>query len=141
MYDSSEQRYKLSGIAQDLGDKFKYAFLPLDSGKFMFGDPTGMEPDLVEMHHDFLDWWFEDLTPKYDWHKFAVSIHMRCWVLAQQVIGSKIHDNLELFLAVSLMKASAWEYVYGDSPPWEENENVQGKSPIHYILCCIILWL
>lgn len=85
-----------------------------------------MEPGLVEMHHHFLSWWFEDLTPRYDWHNFAVSIHMRCWVLAQQVIGSKIHDNLELFLAVSLLKVSAWDYVYGDSPPWEEHENRQG---------------
>lgn len=141
MYDSSVQRYKPSGIGQDLGDDYKYEFLPLDSGKFMFGNPTGMEPGLIQMHYDFYTWWFEDLTPKYDWHNFAVSIHMRCWVLAQQVIGSRIHDNLELFLAVSMMKASAWDYVYGDSPPWEEHENPQGKSPIHCILCCISLWL
>lgn len=137
MHDSSEQRYKLSGIGQDLGDNYKYASLPLDSGKFIIGNPTGMEPGLVEMHHHFLNWWFEDLTPKYDWHNFAVSIHMRCWVLAQQVIGSKIHDNLELFLAVSLMKASAWDYVYGDSPPREEHENRQGNIA-QLITSCVL---
>ncbi|KAI9928794.1 hypothetical protein MW887_002012 [Aspergillus wentii] len=108
MYDSAEQRYKLSGIGQRLEDEYFYP--PRDSGKAVIGKPTGMETDLARVHRNLLVWWFWDVSPKPDWQEIAVLIHMRCWVLVQQVIGPKVHDHLGLFLAITLMKACALNY-------------------------------
>ncbi|KAH8697780.1 hypothetical protein BGW36DRAFT_359556 [Talaromyces proteolyticus] len=94
MYNPLQSKYWLSGIGQHTSDLHSIGEFPAptDYNKAFIGIPPQGTAGL---------------TPFYDAKSFdclglPVIVHMRCWNLAQWVLGSTLEINLELFVAITL---------------------------------------
>lgn len=57
-------------------------------------------------HDSAVNFWFDSYGRKKKWRDVAVSVHMRCWSLADSIFGPRIEDHLGLFLVVTLQVAA-----------------------------------
>lgn len=116
MYDPAANCHRLTGIGQTLlwmGDRFieeDYYCVPSNKNLAVIGFPDEKtQVDLIAVHYEYLDWWFFTAEPKRDWRKLAVSIHMRCWNLAQYILGPIVETHLDFFTALALRKVREWK--------------------------------
>lgn len=84
---------------------FENVTVPKEQGEAFIGNPTEDMKGLLSMKEKVATWWHHYLLPKTNWRMLPVAVHMRCWNLAQHVLGPAVEKNLELFTVISLLKA------------------------------------
>ena len=87
------------------------------------GDTIGLYW-LIAVHYEYLHWWRYTAEPKRDWKGLAISIHTRCWNLAQCILGRIVERHLDIFTALMLRKIREWKPGYEET--WEEIDGSSG---------------
>jgi hypothetical protein len=108
MYDSHYSRCWISGIGQYISDcNTKGKFLaPTDYNRAFIGVPPQSTEGLTQLYNGTEFNWLlgEERPTQFSCEQLPVTIHMRCWNLAQWVLGPTLEENLELVVAISLKR-------------------------------------
>lgn len=148
VYDTATSTHRLTGIGHTplwIGDQFikenPYR-VPRDKSLAVLGvpgDKTDQNPDLIAVYYESLHWWFYTAEPKRDWRSLAFSIHIRCWNLAQCILGPMVERHLDMFTALMLRKVREWKPGYEET--WEDIDGSTGMylCTIEYIYIYIYI--
>lgn len=106
MYDPHERRYWLSGIGHHIseyGTSGKF-LAPTDYYRAFIGVPPQGIEGVTQLYDGSQFSWLlgESRLTTFCCAPLPAVVHMRCWNLAQWVLGSTLEKNLELFVAMSL---------------------------------------
>ncbi|OJJ43570.1 hypothetical protein ASPZODRAFT_2114122 [Penicilliopsis zonata CBS 506.65] len=116
--------YRVTGVGQELDkingqdSRWGYFSVAREYNKAFLGVPDETDPGMLTVYHPRLSWWNIGEQLKRDWWTLILCVHMRCWTLAQRIIGCTVDsEHLNPVAALLLRQARDNLDPYADPRP------------------------